>query len=57
MPLAVVGIVACCGVSTLSAAVVGVTLLGIETEVWVLAIVGVVVLSALKARAAVRRAR
>lgn len=57
LPLAVVGVVACCGVSALLTAALGATLVGIATELWVLAVVGLVVLAALALRTAVRRAR
>lgn len=57
LTLGVFGVVACCGVSALLTAAVGASVLGVATEVWVLAVAGLVVLAALAVRAATRRER
>lgn len=51
------GVVACCGVSAVLTAAVGASVLGVATEVWVLAIAGLLVLSALAVPAVTRQAR
>lgn len=40
LPVAVVGVAVCCGISALLVAAIGATLLGIAVEAWVVAAVG-----------------
>lgn len=55
--LGLVGAVACCGLTVFLSAAVGVPILGLATEAWVLALAGTVAVAALWVRRATRQSR